>query len=54
MFKGGLEKEASVHAMNFNLLLALVLPFCQGIIWFSFFPPLHRAGGEKVLIICKC
>lgn len=26
MFKGGLEEEASVHAMNFNLLLALILP----------------------------
>lgn len=34
--KGGLEKEASVHAMNLKLVFPTILPFFQHILWFSF------------------
>lgn len=45
--KGGLEEEASVHAMNFNLLFPFVLPFFQCIVWFSFLPSPPWGRGRE-------
>lgn len=50
--KGGLEKEASVHAMNLKLVFPTFLPFFQHILWFSFLSLWGRGG--KALIIYKC
>lgn len=45
--RGGVKEETSVHALNFNLLFPFLLPFFQGIIWFSFLPsPLWGNGRE--------
>lgn len=53
--KGGLEEDARVHALSFNLLVPFFLPFFASVsFYFLSFPVLHGGGGEKALIIYKC